>query len=82
VFTARYALSPHIKQIRFVFKGLNVPTVIRLVFRVVRYLNNNKKVKWNEAAEMRYHTSFCVIFQDIKRVNTCFVLDKSGKLIY
>jgi hypothetical protein len=22
VFTARYALSPHIKQIRFVFKGL------------------------------------------------------------
>jgi hypothetical protein len=23
VFTARYALSPYIKQIRFVFKGLN-----------------------------------------------------------
>jgi hypothetical protein len=25
VFTARYALSPYIKQIRFVFKGLNKP---------------------------------------------------------
>jgi hypothetical protein len=25
VFTARYALSPYIKQIRFVFKGLNIP---------------------------------------------------------
>jgi hypothetical protein len=24
VFTARYALSPYIKQIRFVFKGLNI----------------------------------------------------------
>jgi hypothetical protein len=24
VFTARYALSPYIKQIRFVFKGLNL----------------------------------------------------------
>jgi hypothetical protein len=24
VFTARYALSPHIKQIRFVFKGVKV----------------------------------------------------------
>jgi hypothetical protein len=24
VFTARYALSPYIKQTRFVFKGLNV----------------------------------------------------------
>jgi hypothetical protein len=26
VFTARYALSPHIKQIRFFFKGLIVPS--------------------------------------------------------
>jgi hypothetical protein len=26
VFTARYALSPYIKQIRFVFKGLNMIT--------------------------------------------------------
>jgi hypothetical protein len=26
VFTARYALSPYIKQIRFVFKGLNKGT--------------------------------------------------------
>jgi hypothetical protein len=25
VFTARYALSPYIKQIRFVFKGLKTP---------------------------------------------------------
>jgi hypothetical protein len=25
VFTARYALSPYIKQTRFVFKGLNIP---------------------------------------------------------
>jgi hypothetical protein len=28
VFTARYALSPYIKQIRFVFKGLNSQLVI------------------------------------------------------
>jgi hypothetical protein len=29
VFTARYALSPYIKQIRFVFKGLNVVEMLR-----------------------------------------------------
>jgi hypothetical protein len=28
VFTARYALSPYIKQIRFVFKGLIVHGVL------------------------------------------------------
>jgi hypothetical protein len=35
MFTARYALSPYIKQIRFVFKGLNVCRVesLQLEFR-------------------------------------------------
>jgi hypothetical protein len=28
VFTARYALSPYIKQIRFVFKGLILTTMV------------------------------------------------------
>jgi hypothetical protein len=35
VFTARYALSPYIKQIRFVFKGLIHHTNVR--FRVKWY---------------------------------------------
>jgi hypothetical protein len=38
VFTARYALSPYIKQIRFVFKGLNILTVTTLI-TVVRQPN-------------------------------------------
>jgi hypothetical protein len=36
VFTARYALSPYIKQIRFVFKGLIVHAYWRLF--EVRYV--------------------------------------------
>jgi hypothetical protein len=35
VFTARYALSPYIKQIRFVFKGLNFFTQEALVIECV-----------------------------------------------
>jgi hypothetical protein len=31
VFTARYALSPYVKQIRFVFKGLMVVVVVVVV---------------------------------------------------
>jgi hypothetical protein len=34
VFTARYALSPYIKQIRFVFKGL-ITTIIAIKINVV-----------------------------------------------
>jgi hypothetical protein len=34
VFTARYALSPYIKQIRFVFKGLNIMMTLSQVQRV------------------------------------------------
>jgi hypothetical protein len=40
VFTARYALSPYIKQIRFVFKGLSkVWLSLELVSRDVQVLN-------------------------------------------
>jgi hypothetical protein len=35
VFTARYALSPYIKQISFVFKGLNNVTLSWEVLRTV-----------------------------------------------
>jgi hypothetical protein len=35
VFTARYALSPYIKQIRFVFKGLNLSTYLVFKFGTV-----------------------------------------------
>jgi hypothetical protein len=42
VFTARYALSPYIKQIRFVFKGLNYSN--REVIGVaIAYININIK---------------------------------------
>jgi hypothetical protein len=34
VFTARYALSPHIKQICFVFKGLNRKSQLAAVLEV------------------------------------------------
>jgi hypothetical protein len=36
VFTARYALSPYIKQIRFVFKGLIFITEVESVYSAVR----------------------------------------------
>jgi hypothetical protein len=39
VFTARYALSPYIKQIRFVFKGL-----IKLHYNLVRKLRTDRDV--------------------------------------
>jgi L-arabinose isomerase len=35
VFTARYALSPYIKQIRFVFKGLN--NAAKIPFQIFNY---------------------------------------------
>jgi hypothetical protein len=38
VFTARYALSPYIKQIRFVFKGLNEDINVFLLADVVAHL--------------------------------------------
>jgi hypothetical protein len=41
VFTARYALSPYIKQIRFVFKGLNKPV--------------SNKGKENDLLKRNYH---------------------------
>jgi hypothetical protein len=41
VFTARYALSPYIKQIRFVFKGL-ILYRIRKTDYMLRLISNKK----------------------------------------
>jgi hypothetical protein len=40
MFTARYALSPYIKQTRFVFKGLNKQLGGSLTKVVINNLNN------------------------------------------
>jgi hypothetical protein len=40
VFTARYALSPYIKQIRFVFKGLRDSRPFSLSLEIKKQLNN------------------------------------------
>jgi hypothetical protein len=37
VFTARYALSPYIKQIRFVFKGLRKSLHVRRNIKLEKY---------------------------------------------
>jgi hypothetical protein len=54
VFTARYALSPYIKQIRFVFKGL------KLVFRGVefeQFILTQTGNQWKETVKttMNFH---------------------------
>jgi hypothetical protein len=67
VFTARYALSPYVKQIRFVFKGLsckeqqrNVVVNVRLGRRISTEYSNcyinvphseNNELSYNEATE-------------------------------
>jgi len=47
VFTARYALSNYIKQIRFVFKGLNMlsdsSVVTKYCYPTLIFLNIDKK---------------------------------------
>jgi hypothetical protein len=40
VFTARYALSPYLKQIRFVFKGLNNCAILETKLYVCAYRQN------------------------------------------
>jgi hypothetical protein len=50
VFTARYALSPYIKQIRFVFKGL-----IWLIIWRSEHGNGPDDSKWPDGAEVVYH---------------------------
>jgi hypothetical protein len=44
VFTARYALSPYIKQIRFVFKGLKAT---KLFYQILQF-GINKKIKFSQ----------------------------------
>jgi hypothetical protein len=43
VFTARYALSPYIKQIRFVFKGLNSAEFAHSFYLCILCHAHNKK---------------------------------------
>jgi hypothetical protein len=40
VITARYALSPYIKQIRFVFKGLHAAYEVRTARKEVFFFSN------------------------------------------
>jgi hypothetical protein len=62
VFTARYALSPYIKQIRFVFKGLSKQLLIRFesqqsfikhngyqFMKIIRYENNPNFTKQQQS---------------------------------
>jgi hypothetical protein len=39
VFTARYALSPYTKQIRFLFKGLNYTCQITIIYKLFSHIN-------------------------------------------
>jgi hypothetical protein len=74
VFTARYALSPYIKQIRFVFKGLKIQLVPRSKLRVIK------------TSQLMPHREILVVCSEIhkKYVNTLcrqnveFVNVKSG----
>jgi hypothetical protein len=57
VFTARYALSPYIKQIRFVFKGLNQSTVPDSILVDILY----------------YSAIEIYVFQEVTSQETCLV---------
>jgi hypothetical protein len=45
VFTARYALSPYIKQIRFVFKGLNTRAILPSPYKGERRATTSSSIK-------------------------------------
>jgi hypothetical protein len=47
MFTARYALSPYIKQIRFVFKGLNEQIALHIHCVLTKY-HPGGQIKTNE----------------------------------
>jgi hypothetical protein len=51
VFTARYALSPYIKQIRFVFKGLTAPAH-------VMYFTKHNTYMFETRAILRHATMY------------------------
>jgi hypothetical protein len=74
VFTARYALSPYIKQIRFVFKGLILEKVshcvepVTLIFRskpcCMVYDRGDGKVVSDVyvfCTDLRTNSNFCLI---------------------
>jgi hypothetical protein len=58
VLTARYALSPYIKQIRFVFKGLNFshsPFNLTLISSVVLLLQSTATRRRKEGVKVTLH---------------------------
>jgi hypothetical protein len=56
VFTARYALSPYIKQIRFVFIGLKASNCARCIASVIHY-KGSIYVPLSHYAGKHVHTS-------------------------
>jgi hypothetical protein len=59
VFTARYALSPYIKQIRFVFKGLiNILLVAIIIIIIIIIITEEKRRKDWMALKQRFLRSY------------------------
>jgi hypothetical protein len=59
VFTARYALSPYIKQIRFVFKGLNYWSTLEALCLTVSLLWANKAATGD--IQWHVHPSYFIV---------------------
>jgi hypothetical protein len=63
VFTARYALSPYIKQIRFVFKGVNLTLIQQLTVE-------NYRTKFHE---IRSQAGRCTDERTDRRTDLAFI---------
>jgi hypothetical protein len=71
VFTARYALSPHIKQIRFVFKGLIFHLEFQMALVHVKF--SSHQCHWPDVPETQTHYVHKPTGNDTSVSEICFL---------